>query len=445
MKLNKKKHLVLYDIESQESTINYYSEKGYGFFLLDSFRLKKNDFENFVIHDLRKTHNSHNVIACENTYGLIYCQTETTDNVLSLYDFIFLEKMLPINFFYFDIFFYNNSIYLSFTNQYKKPCLQRKRKVVALFIGDGIGDFFILNTLLHNFIISNNDYEYHIITYKTCSAINIIHQFYNEIKIYELNDRAYLEIYYKYLLRSSLYCKCYNIIINNTRFMKYINEKHIYDVYCQQLGYNSGIYYDDYEWIMSKIENCIPEKEKRYVDVLLSKNEGSNKIGFQFWTGPINQANSRCWDKQNVENFIRLCKNKYQLFNLTPYPNIYAIDIPDAQSLSIMGLLYLISKLDMIISIDSLTGHAAAMLGIPSITLWSSFQTPLCVFNEGTNVSIRVLRNNISIVPQHGIESINADILYDIIDNRYPQKNKTDPNWITYKDSKEGYDVVNIE
>lgn len=439
MKLNKKKYLVLYDFDSQKNVISSYSERGYNFFLLDSFYFDKNDFEDFIIYDLRKKND------LENTYGLIYCCAETTDGVLTLYNFIFLEKLLPAGFFFYDISFNNNSIYLNFTNQYKKPRLQTKRKVVALFIGDGIGDFFIINTLLHNFIISNNDFEYHIITYQSCLAKNIINQFYDDIKTYVLNDRAYLEIYYKYFLRSSLYYKSYNIVLNNTRFMRYINEKHIYDIYCQQLGYKSCIYYDDHEWLLLKIKNCITEKEKEYVDnVLLFENKGQLKIGFQFWTGPIDQSNPRCWDKENVENFIQLCKNKYKLINLTPYPNTYSIDIPDAQSLHIMGLLYLISQLDLIIAIDSLTGHAASMLGVPSITLWSSFQTPLRVFNEDANISIRVLRNNISIVPQHGIESIKADFLNAFIDHKYPQNNKTNPNWITYKDTKEGYDVVNI-
>lgn len=432
---------------------------GHEIIVLDSFQFKHNDFLDYTIYDLRNMHiestednillskyKLSNIDDIAEVFGIVFCQAETKDYVLSLYNFIYLERALPPGFFFNDIVYHQNTIILSFTNQYKKRKIKKRTKAKALFIGDGVGDFFILNTLLHHFFKNHRklDYEFHIITYETCSAKNIIKQFYNDIKTYVLRDGAYLEIFYKYMLRSSHYDKCYNIILNGTRFLNFINQKHVYNIYCQQLGIEQHVYYDDKKWIMSKINNEILNNEKDYIDSILSKNPLKKKIGFQFWTGPLEQPNPRCWDKENVVRFIELCKNKYDLINLTPYPVDYNIEVINAQSLSIMGILYLISKLYMVVAIDSLSGHAAAMLDIPSFTLWSSFQTPLCVFSENTNVSIRAIRNNISIVPKNGIETIKADVLYHIINTKYPQKIKANPNWITYNDSKEGYDIINI-
>ena len=64
------------------------------------------------------------------------------------------------------------------------------------------------------------------------------------------------------------------------------------------------------------------------------------------------------------------------------------------RKLSLSGYAYAISKLKMVVGIDSSAGHIAAFYNIPSITLWGG-QTPFEAWEA--KISFRPLRNNTSI------------------------------------------------
>ncbi|MEF2796405.1 MAG: glycosyltransferase family 9 protein [Ruminococcus sp.] len=91
------------------------------------------------------------------------------------------------------------------------------------------------------------------------------------------------------------------------------------------------------------------------------------------------------------------------------------------KNVSVLGFIYAISKLKLLVGIDSSGGHIAACYKVPSITVWGK-QTPEYFYNIGikqenlkhNKISYRPLRKNISIWSKDRcIEKVGFKIVFD--------------------------------
>ena len=80
-------------------------------------------------------------------------------------------------------------------------------------------------------------------------------------------------------------------------------------------------------------------------------------------------------------------------------------------------------------------GHAASLLGIGSVTLWSRYQSPLEIYAQNLFISFRPLRNNISIVPDPPDTPIDASLVFDVV-NKMMHKKIPLCDSMTYEDSQ---------
>ena len=83
-------------------------------------------------------------------------------------------------------------------------------------------------------------------------------------------------------------------------------------------------------------------------------------------------------------------KRNIEVINITQSP---VSIIPTLKKLSLEGYVYAISKLSLLVGIDSSAGHVASFYNIPSITIFNS--NPF--YSKDIKSNYRPLRNNISL------------------------------------------------
>lgn len=106
--------------------------------------------------------------------------------------------------------------------------------------------------------------------------------------------------------------------------------------------------------------------------------------------------------------------------------------------------MYLISKIDCMIGIDSCCGHIAALFNIPSITLWND-QTPSEFVSEMIKISFRPLRKNYSIVPKNGdISSIDYYLVYEIMIKIMEKEILFDESVISISDTLDNKNILYV-
>ena len=189
-------------------------------------------------------------------------------------------------------------------------------------------------------------------------------------------------------------------------------------------------------------------EEFEYIDCLM---QGTDYIGFQYYTGYydkrkkewVSHAPDRCWSVDKVKAFLKLCRNNnihILLLNRNPYDE--QLDAVQLKNVSLPAYFYAISKLKMNVGIDSSAGHIAALLDIPTITLWGR-SNPL--INHSTEVSFRVLKKNYSIYSRRrNIDYIEPELVLSKILKWQQGELTFEEKIISYKDSLENYmiDIV---
>lgn len=122
-----------------------------------------------------------------------------------------------------------------------------------------------------------------------------------------------------------------------------------------------------------------------------------------------------------MREFVNLCNDaqiKLLTFSNHPYTDI---QVERLKNVSVLGFIYAISKLKLLVGIDSSGGHIAACYKVPSITVWGK-QTPEYFYNIGikqenlkhNKISYIPLRKNISIWSKDRcIEKVGFKIVFD--------------------------------
>lgn len=222
-------------------------------------------------------------------------------------------------------------------------------------------------------------------------------------------------------------------------------EGHIYDLINKRLFGEVRIApFKHHAVIKEKIIHSIDHSRKELIDNVFRKK--SMVIGFQFFTGDyISESKyvgkkQRCWNEHNARLFCDICKeNNIELLIISPHPFADITGTFTLGELSLQEYIYAISKLTMVVGIDSSGGHIASFFDIPNLTIWGE-QTPLVW--EGKQVSFRTIRNNYSIVPQNGdINSIDACTVYEKMIDFLNSKTTVKKDTITFQDSKDGYNM----
>jgi len=356
-------------------------------------------------------------------------------------------KYLQFSHKYVGYIYYKNRIILNFINNkfdnnFHQVDYFNENNVLS-FLG-GIGDFFI-----------SFSYEYEFIKNRLNKNSRLYMPLVHQDRYKYLVELCYPNVFEYLVFNNKTYRNFWLKNINNnwigdldSIFTEENNDHILFSL--KKIMNIKNIHPYKYNFILNKrIINNVRKEDKKYIDDLVSTNQ--NIIGLQFHTGfydkSINKWKTdsiRSWDIENVKKFAELCSNnniKVLILNPHDFGNI-----PGTLQLSQMSIeayAYTISKLNIVVGIDSSAGHIASFYNLPSITIWG-YHTPLRMA-QNTTVGFRALRKNYSIIPKsENINDIKADkvyeLAYDILNNKVSIEDKI----ISYNDSIKGDNILYV-
>jgi len=162
-----------------------------------------------------------------------------------------------------------------------------------------------------------------------------------------------------------------------------------------------------------------------------TQRAGSKVIGLQFHS----RHHSHSWSIEAAQTFINLCHAQgMHIFILTPYEG--SLDLAaDVSFMTIIEVYALVSYLDAVVSIDSVCGHMAGVLGIPNLTLWANNRFNVCV-------RFRPLSMNYSIFsPDNEIDSIPPEVVFNRLGSILSGKKELQHHMILSKQTLENVDL----
>ena len=319
-----------------------------------------------------------------------------------------------------------------FYGKNKKNVLSNK---ITLFPGGcGYGDIIMALPIVQYFI-NNSIYFVEILhtskkTYEICSmylkncknvllSSNILYDMYkNSYRV----QSEYKELYVLFTYDNSIKTQCH--------YIEYI---------CSKLHINPNINDVLKDFVIDDLPAS--DEYKQFFNKI--KNSGKYIITTQFYTS--NDSNRRSLTKEFAREFVRLCQmNRICVIQLEPNPyNInYDIDLSDH---SITDIIKLMKNVDIHVGIDSCFGHTSALLGIPSLTIWSGGENPLSSDN-GLLCSYRPLRRNYSIFTEKDsdVVKISPQVVFnkllDILYGKITLQNR----FLNYEDSLLNVDCYNV-
>ncbi len=458
-KKNIKPYLVLLNPKHMGILCDELNKSGMSYIVLDCFNFDMSQFSECCIWELSFSNISNfdllnpkilysrtpsSKSCCKNAYAVMYFGPHIKNDFI-LYGDTFFEYILPDDFFCIDLHYSANKCVLHYSNNRLKKHIEHTRQTVALFWGDGLGDLFICYYLLKKFFRQmqeeNKDIVIFLYDRTKNNSIKTVFKFmftqYN-IKVIDIESIYLLKFYY---LKLQKFYKCYDLLLT-TKEYTLTEGLHLIDIYSKILGISETYDFNTFDCQNPIYKDILPDHEIKFIDDITKSDKPL--IGLQFWTGPFDKPSYRCWEYSMVSQLDILTNEKYSLINLTPYPkSIYKnLNFIDASFLSVPGMSYLISKLNLVVSIDSLCGHIAAMTGTPSITLWMNGSSPLNMLpNQLILIGTRPLRNNISIV-QKSPHQVSAQIVVQTIEKMMRKIIIPKKCFISYQDSYEGENVI---
>lgn len=191
-----------------------------------------------------------------------------------------------------------------------------------------------------------------------------------------------------------------------------------------------------------KLKNEISDEELQYIEQLTSKK---NLVGFQYFTGQkvedvFKVNHTRNWKPETVLSFVNICKQQgLDLLALNPNPYDIDLGIPQLRQMSTAAYAYTISKLALLVGIDSSAGHIASFYNIPSITIWGK-QSPVNAF--GKPISFRAMRKNFSLWSENlDINCITPELVIKKIRSYLNGTLQLSDHIISYEDSLNLYQM----
>lgn len=321
----------------------------------------------------------------------------------------------------YDYYFYNTNAILRITDHeidsnFEINIIETDRKItnkkIILVPFVGIGDYFMFFSLLYEFITQKKEQntEFYItVVDNNKSAIALINCFFPNLKRISFDNGAI----YDYCLKmdNQDVLNLYYLHIKECMQRKYMLQGyHITEIIKSLLHLESSYYiYQHSDILKKRIKTNLSKEEKDYIDKFF---ENDNYVGFQFFTGSYDSINdiwttdfSRVWEEENVQSFVDLCNNaniKLLVLSNSPYEDLPTYKL---NNVSICGYAYAVSKIKLLVGIDSSAGHIASFYNVPTITMWGR-QTPeqyripnLSIAEEQleSKISFRPLRKNLSI------------------------------------------------
>lgn len=309
----------------------------------------------------------------------------------------------------------------------------------------GLGDFFMIHSLQYEFLLRKREqYENIYVPISNYpysnrySNLKLIHGSTIEKLIFD-NDKmcGYLE--------NKLTDKRVSISKKGEEW----KDKHIYDIWKAGLNICEDMSPYKYDYVLKEIVmSTMPAEEKEMIDRLLGQNE---VVGLQPYSGFFHASNGmwetrevRNWDSENTEKFVELCsQNGVNVIILTPNPYERLRKHPHLPEVSTSGYIYAISKLRLLVGIDSSAGHIASFYDIPSITIWGGTNPLRTEAEIAPNVGFRVLRNNIGVVSRsRSTKDIDYRRVYDILSDTLMNGIADAGRIISYDDSINDFNII---
>ena len=311
-------------------------------------------------------------------YALFFTVSFTENHMASYYDYLFIKNELSDHFYENDTMIQDDCLICVYTNKRKRKDFKAVKKDNILFLSNGIGDLMIIYKLLLSFIqekeikvvVIDNDRN---VGNKIVTLLKLCN---NDIR-YVCMDNAVFSSIYDNVVLSGSFQECYLVDFRETKTdygyrAKFYNEYIHYYEFVKRIIGDYPEYDVSNEQIMKKLYQIMSSEEKKSIDHLLSRRQG-RMIGIQFYTIP-RMIDERILSEEAVLSLCTGVKNDNTLINLTKYPTEEYPNVIfdyDMSGLSIFGMMYLITKLDLVICINSCSGHIASFFEVPSITIWN--------------------------------------------------------------------------
>lgn len=344
----------------------------------------------------------------------------------------------------------NNMLFLKFAEP-TFIATNKKQYNRFFFAPGGIGDFFMNFSIIKDYLNTGHYRNTYIMNYSRSKNVNFDYM----VKLCYGFRAKILDCYhYKYLFYYWLGQHEYYSAQQRKLYLpspSKSNGEHIAFLYRKHLIGEKNLYYYQYNDILKeRILKSVSEEEKAYINSIIKY--GSKNLGLQYFTGELNKNNEwfffgdRKWDESNIIGLMRKCKesniNLIALNSETYIPSLQSCCI---KKLSIAGYALLISKLDMVVSVDSSAGHIAAFYSIPSITLWGKGSPLSLNYNGSLYMGFRALRKNYSLMAKNKqIASIDYNTVFYLIKEFIANKFLFKDEIITYQDSANGYNMMYV-
>lgn len=334
-------------------------------------------------------------------YALFFTVSFTENHMASYYDYLFIKNELSDHFYENGTMIQDDCLICVYTNKRKRKDFKAVKKDNILFLSNGIGDLMIIYKLLLSFVqekeikvvVIDNDRN---VGNKIVTLLKLCN---NDIR-YVCMDNAVFSSIYDNVVLSGSFQECYLVDVRETKTdygyrAKFNNEYIHYYEFVKRIIGDYPEYDVSNEQIMKKLYQIMSSEEKKSIDHLLSRRQGK-MIGIQFYTNP-RMIDERILSEEAVLSLCTGVKNDNTLINLTKYPTDEYQNVIfdyDVSGLSIFGMMYLITKLDLVICIDSCSGHIASFFEVPSITIWNDCN----VINDIVHMMWNPYKRNLSYV-----------------------------------------------
>ena len=298
----------------------------------------------------------------------------------------------------------------------------------------GIGDYFLTFSLFYEFIQRKKQEgkDVYICIMNSSEELNGYDKFFLQNQKRVLCNNMGMWIFFRQRDYS-------NLINTENIFLPELSPSHIVDRFKSLLGLEPDFYPYTHNTVLERmLMEAVSQDEFEYIEEITNKK---NLIGLQYFNGryvvqlqKYIVESKRIWPIEHVQRFLDLCKEKgFEVLLLNQNPYSVELHANQMKTISLPAYALVVSKLKLIVGIDSSVGHIAAFFNQPNITIWGE-QSPLDAFS--VQVSFRTLRNNYSIWSKNkNIGSISPELVLSKVQDFFDGTLDMTQDLISYEDS----------
>lgn len=192
-----------------------------------------------------------------------------------------------------------------------------------------------------------------------------------------------------------------------------------------------------------KLKNVFKIENFRLYQYMYGEESNKYKVALQVYTNshdPLNMSIlNRNLNYDCVHALVDKLNDCAEVFILGNHPYNKIKNAVNLENTSLFEYLNIISKMDLVIGIDSSAGHIASLLNIPTITIWTEAR-PIII----DKISFRVLRNNISFINNNESNSINTGLISSIAQRILKKDLVISDKIITFEDCEYNYQTLEM-